>query len=54
VNKLASIAGLVVVGLVTVTVASPALTKLAHALVPLIVAIGIVIAILRLVWWYTR
>jgi hypothetical protein len=45
---------IVVVGLVVLTAATPALTKLAHALVPLIVAVGIVVALLKLVFWYTR
>lgn len=49
-NKLLSTAGLVVVGLVVVTAATPALTKLAHALVPLIVTVGVVAAVLRVVW----
>jgi hypothetical protein len=53
-NKLTQTAGLVVVGLVTITVASPALTKVAHALVPLVVVLGVVVALLRVVWWYTR
>jgi hypothetical protein len=41
-------------GLVILTAATPALTKLTHALVPLIVTVGIVIALLKLVFWYTR
>ncbi|HEV3321366.1 MAG TPA: hypothetical protein VG147_04145 [Solirubrobacteraceae bacterium] len=53
-NKLTQTAGLVVVGLVTITVASPALTKVIHALVPLVVVLGIVVALLRAVFWYTR
>jgi len=54
VNKLLQSAGLVVVGLVAITVASPALARLAHALIPLVVTIGVVVALLRAVWWYTR
>jgi hypothetical protein len=44
----------VVVGLVVVTIATPALTKLTHALIPLIITVGVVVALLRAVWFYTR
>jgi hypothetical protein len=54
VNKFISTAGLIVVGLVVVTAATPALTKLAHALAPLIVTAGVVAAVLRIVWTATR
>jgi hypothetical protein len=53
-TKLPQTVGLVVVGLVTITVASPALTKVIHALVPLVVVLGVVVALLRAVFWYTR
>jgi hypothetical protein len=53
-NKLLSTAGLIVVGLVVLTAATPALTKLAHGLIPFIVAAGIVVAVLRIVWTATR
>jgi hypothetical protein len=43
-----------IAGLVAVAVAGPALTKLASALVPLVLVVGIVTAVLRLAWCYTR
>jgi hypothetical protein len=43
-----------VAGLVAVAVAGPALTKITDALVPLVLVVGIVVAVLRLVWCYTR
>jgi hypothetical protein len=41
-------------GMVAVVVLAAALPKLIHALVPLVLVLGVVIAVLRLVWWYTR
>ena len=35
-------------------IAAPAITRLAGALVPLAVVLGLVIAGLRIVWFYTR
>lgn len=45
---------LVLVGLAVLAAASPALGRLASALVPLVVVVGLVIALLRIVWFYTR
>lgn len=53
-NKLIQAALLTAVGLAVLAVASPALIKLAGALVPLVVVVGIVVAVLRAVWFYTR
>jgi hypothetical protein len=39
---------------VAVAVASPVLIALSHALIPLIVTIGVVVALLRVVFWYCR
>jgi hypothetical protein len=44
---------LMVVCLAIVLMIGPALVTLAHALVPLVIAGGIVAAILRLVWFFT-
>ena len=44
--------GLVIVGLVVS--AGPTITQIIKAIVPLVVALGIVTAVLRIVWWYTR
>lgn len=49
-NRILSTAGMVVVGLIVITAATPALTKLAHALVPVILTAGVVVVVLRVVW----
>jgi hypothetical protein len=54
VNRLISLVALGVVGLAALAVAGPTLTRLIAALVPLVLVGGIVAAILRLVWSYTR
>jgi hypothetical protein len=43
----------IVVVLVVLTSAGPALVALAQALVPLVIVGGIVVAVLRIVWHYT-
>jgi hypothetical protein len=53
-TKLLQAVGLVVVGLVTIAVASPVFTNLIHALIPLVITVGVVIALLRAAWFYTR
>lgn len=53
-TKLVSVLVLVVFGLVVLAVASPALARLASALVPLVLVVGVVVAVLRLVWSATR
>ncbi|HEY7829535.1 MAG TPA: hypothetical protein VIC06_03100 [Solirubrobacteraceae bacterium] len=53
-NKLIQALLLVLVGLAVLAAATPALTKLAHAAVPLIVTAGVVVAALRVVWAATR
>jgi hypothetical protein len=53
-NKPMQTASLVLVGLVVLAAASPALIKLAAALVPLVLVIGVVAAVLRMVWAATR
>jgi hypothetical protein len=45
---------LIVVGLGALLAAGPALARLAGALVPLVLVVGVVTAVLRLVWFYTR
>lgn len=42
------------VGLVVLTAATPALARLTHSLVPLIVTLGVIAAVLRVVWFFTR
>jgi energy-converting hydrogenase Eha subunit C len=53
-NKLIQAAALGVLGLVVVAAASRALIALAGALVTPILVVGIVVALLRCVWFYTR
>lgn len=53
-NKLIQALVLVLVGLVVLVAASPTITRLAGALITPIVACGIVVALLRCVWFYTR
>jgi energy-converting hydrogenase Eha subunit C len=53
VNKLIHLALLGVLGLVVLAATSRALTALAGALVAPIVVCGIVVALLRCVWWLT-
>jgi hypothetical protein len=54
VNKLVRAVGLVVVGLAALALAGPTLTRLTSALVPLVLVVGVVAAVLRLTWSYTR
>lgn len=43
-----------IVGLSVLVSAGPTLVGLAHAAVPLVIAIGLVVAVLRLVWHITN
>lgn len=45
---------LVIVGLVVLVAASPTLARLAGALIPLVLVVGVVVALLKCVWFYTR
>ena len=53
-NKLIPTVLLVIVGLVALADAGPTLAHLIGALVPLVLVVGVVVAVLRLVWFYTR
>jgi hypothetical protein len=53
-NKLTSTVLLAIVGLVALADAGPTLTRLIGALVPFVLVIGVIVAVLRWVWWYTR
>ncbi len=53
-NRLTSAAIWLVVALVMLAAAAPILLRLASALMPLVLVVGIVVAVLRLVWFYTR
>lgn len=53
-TKLTQTALLVLVGLVVLAAASPALIRLAAAFVPLVLVLGVIVAVLRIAWFYTR
>ncbi len=53
-NRLIQSTLLGIVGLVVLVAASPTLLKLAGALIPLVLAVGVVVALLKCVWFYTR
>lgn len=53
-NKLIQALLIGIFGLAALTAAAPAITTTIHAVVPLVLVAGVVIAVLRLVWWYTR
>jgi hypothetical protein len=44
----------VLVGLLLVAVAAPALIKLSHALLPLVIALAVALIAVRLVFFHTR
>jgi hypothetical protein len=53
-NKPLSTLAILAMGIVALAVAGPALARVGHALVPLVLVVGIVVAVLRLVFAYTR
>lgn len=53
-NKLIQALLLVIVGLVVLAAAGPTLAKLAGALIPLVLVVGVVGALLKWVWFYIR
>lgn len=53
-TKLVSTLILVVVGLATLADVAPAIVRIAEALVPLVLVVGIVVAVLRLLGYFTR
>ena len=53
-NKLLSTLAVVVLGLVALAAAGPTLAHLIAALVPLVLVVGVVAAVLRMVWAATR
>jgi hypothetical protein len=53
VTKLPSTLVTIVLGLVVLSAAGPTIAHLIHALVPLVLVVGVVGAVLRLVWFYT-
>jgi hypothetical protein len=53
-NKIISTLAIVVLGLVALGAVGPGLARLVGSLVPLVPVMGIVVAVLRVVWFYTR
>lgn len=53
-NKLTETIWLVVVLLITLSLAAPALARLAAGLTPLLIVAGILAIVWRVVSWYTR
>jgi hypothetical protein len=53
-NRLVSFVALSVVGLVVLAAVGPTLLRLVHAAVPLVLVAGVVVGVLRAVWFYTR
>jgi hypothetical protein len=53
-TKLISTLAIVVLGLVALGAVGPRIAQIMGALVPLVLVVGVVVAGLRLVWWYTQ
>ncbi len=53
-NRLRALLIAAIVGLMLLTAAAPLLLELSNAVIPAVVAIGVVVALLRLVWFYTN
>jgi hypothetical protein len=53
-TKLASALAVVILGLVALGAVGPRIAEVIGALVPLVLVVGVVVAVLRLVWWRTR
>jgi hypothetical protein len=54
VTKLISTLAIVVLGLVALGAVGPRIAQIIGALVPLVLVVGVVVAVLRVVWFYTR
>ena len=53
-TKLISTLAIVILGLVALGVVGPRIAAILSAAAPLVLVVGIVVAVLRLVWFYTR
>jgi hypothetical protein len=53
-SKLVQALLLVIVGLAALITAGPTITRLVRALVPLVLVVGVVVAVLQLVRYFTR
>ena len=53
-TKLVSTLAILILGLVALAAVGPRIAQIINALVPLVLVVGIVAAVLRAVWFYTR
>ena len=53
-NKLITFMMIALLGLVVLVTAGPTLVKLAGAITPLVLVVGIVVASLKVIWYLTR
>ena len=53
-TKLVAALAFLIAGLVALGAVGPRIAQIIGALVPLVLVIGIVVAVLRAVWFYTR
>jgi hypothetical protein len=53
-GQLAGVLVLILAGLVALNAVGPRIAQIIGALVPLVLTVGVVVAVLRVVWWYTR
>jgi hypothetical protein len=53
-TKLITTLAVVVLGLVALGAVGPRIAQIIGALVPLVLVVGVVVAVLRVVWFYTR
>ena len=53
-TKLVSTLAVLILGLVALGAVGPRIAQIINAMVPLVLVVGIVAAVLRAVWFYTR
>jgi hypothetical protein len=53
-TKVVSTLAILILGLVALGAVGPRVAQIINALVPLVLVVGIVAAVLRAVWFYTR
>ncbi len=53
-TKLITTLAVVVLGLVALGAVGPRIAQIIGALVPLVLVVGVVVAVVRVVWFYTR
>lgn len=53
-TKFVSTIAVVILGVVAIGAVGPRIAQIIGALVPLVLVVGVVVAVLRVVWFYTR